>query len=98
MRAFGPKVFVKGGAEGLHCGALPDIGLGIALKIDDGGKRAADAAITEILAALIPGAGKILGERFAGEISNWRGQRVGRIEASAELTGTLREFAASAPR
>jgi L-asparaginase II len=98
MRAFGPKVFVKGGAEGLHCGALPDIGLGIALKIDDGGKRAADTAITEILAALIPGAGKILGERFAGEISNWRGQRVGRIEASAELTGTLREFAASAPR
>jgi len=98
MRAFGPKLFVKGGAEGVHCAALPDIGWGIALKIDDGGKRAADAALTEILAALIPGAGKILGDRFLGEISNWRGLRAGSIEASAELTGVLREFAASAPR
>ena len=98
MRAFGPKVFVKGGAEGVHCAAMPDLGLGIALKIDDGAKRAADAALTKILVAMIPGAGKILGERFSGEISNWRGQRVGSIEASTELTGVLREFAASAPR
>jgi len=98
MRAFGPKVLVKGGAEGVHCATLPDIGLGIALKIDDGAKRAADAALAEILAALIPGATTILGERFAGEISNWRGQRVGSIEASAEFVGAFRAFAASAPR
>ena len=98
MRGFGPKVFVKGGAEGVHCAALPDIGLGIAVKIDDGAKRGADAALTEILAALIPGADKILGERFAGEISNWRGTRVGSIAASAEFAGAIRAFAASTPR
>lgn len=98
MRAFGPKVFVKGGAEGVHCASLPDLGWGIAMKIDDGAKRGADAALTEILAALIPGADKILGERFAGEISNWHGQRVGSIAASAEIAGAIRAFAASAPR
>jgi L-asparaginase II len=98
MRAFGPKVFVKGGAEGVHCAVLPDLGLGIAVKIDDGAKRGADAVLTEILAALIPGADKILGERFAGEISNWHGQRVGSIAAYAEFSGAIRGFAASAPR
>jgi L-asparaginase II len=98
MRAFGPKVFVKGGAEGVHCAALPDIGWGIAVKIDDGAKRGADAAITEILAALIPGADKILGERFQGEISNWHGQRVGSITANPELAGAIRAFAAAMPR
>jgi L-asparaginase II len=72
--------------------------LGIAVKIDDGAKRGADAVLTEILAALIPGADKILGERFAGEISNWHGQRVGSIAACAEFLGAIRGFAASAPR
>jgi L-asparaginase II len=98
MRAFGPKVFVKGGAEGVHCAALPDVGFGMAIKIDDGAKRGADTALTEILTALIPGADKILGERFAGEISNWHGQRVGSIAASAEFSGAIRGFAASSPR
>jgi L-asparaginase II len=98
MRAFGPKVFVKGGAEGVHCATLPDSGLGIAIKIDDGAKRGADAALTEILAALFPGADKILGERYAGEIRNWHGQRVGSIAASAEFAGAVRAFAAPTPR
>jgi L-asparaginase II len=98
MRAFGPKVFVKGGAEGVHCATLPDLGWGIAIKIDDGAKRGADAALTEILAALIPGADKILGERFTGEISNWHGQRVGSVAAGAEFAGAIRAFADSAPR
>ena len=35
------KVLIKSGAEGVHCGAFPALGLGFALKIDDGGKRAA---------------------------------------------------------
>jgi L-asparaginase II len=97
MRAFGPKVFIKGGAEGVHCAALPDVGWGIAIKMDDGTKRGAEAAITEILAALIPGAGKILGEKFTGEITNWHGQRVGGIAASSEFAGAIRAFAAATP-
>jgi L-asparaginase II len=98
MRGLAPKVFVKGGAEGVHCAVLPELGLGIALKIDDGGKRGADAALAEVLATLIPGAAKVLGDRFAGEIRNWRGLRVGSIEAGAQLEKALRELTPAAPR
>jgi hypothetical protein len=38
MRAF-PGLLVKGGAEGVHCAALPD-GHCVAVKIADGGDRA----------------------------------------------------------
>src|SRR5262245_14693620 len=41
MSHFGTRVFVKGGAEGVYCGALPEQGLGIAVKCDDGAGRAA---------------------------------------------------------
>ena len=38
MQAF-PGLLVKGGAEGVHCAALPD-GRCVAVKITDGGDRA----------------------------------------------------------
>jgi L-asparaginase II len=53
-RAVG-KVLVKGGAEGVCAGALLDRGLGFAVKIDDGAKRAAETAMAALLA------------RYAGE-------------------------------
>lgn len=40
---------VKTGAEGVYAGVLPERGLGIAVKIDDGASRAAVAAIASIL-------------------------------------------------
>ncbi len=43
MQLFGERVFVKTGAEGVYCGALPRQGLGIAIKCDDGAARAAQA-------------------------------------------------------
>src|ERR1043166_5535413 len=42
MTLFGPRVLVKTGAEGVFCGALPEQGLGIALKCEDGATRAAE--------------------------------------------------------
>lgn len=44
------RIFVKTGAEGVYCGAVPELGLGLALKIDDGGTRAAETAIAGLLA------------------------------------------------
>lgn len=85
MRALAPAVFVKGGAEGVHCAALPGLGLGIALKVDDGARRGAERALAEVLAALIPEARTALAEPLDGEILNWRGLRVGRIVASPSL-------------
>lgn len=43
---------MKTGAEGVFMAALPERGLGVALKADDGASRAADAAIRAILSHL----------------------------------------------
>ncbi len=46
---FGEDALVKSGAEGVFLAALPKLGLGIALKVEDGAKRAADVAATNLL-------------------------------------------------
>jgi L-asparaginase II len=43
------QLVVKMGAEGVHVALHPASGLGVALKIDDGARRAADAAMSAIL-------------------------------------------------
>src|SRR5262249_50292011 len=48
------KVLMKSGAEGVYCGALPELGLGFALKIDDGAKRAAEAAVMRVIGTFYP--------------------------------------------
>ena len=47
-----PRAFVKVGAEGVYCACVPHAGIGIALKCDDGARRAAEAAIAATLASL----------------------------------------------
>ncbi len=51
IRASAGRIVSKGGAEGVHAAALTDAGLGVALKIDDGGKRASEAAMAALLLA-----------------------------------------------
>jgi L-asparaginase II len=50
MQRLGARAFVKVGAEGVYCGALPEVGLGIAVKCDDGGGRAAEVAMAALIA------------------------------------------------
>ena len=45
MELLGERVFVKTGAEGVYCAALPELGYGIALKCDDGAGRAAEVVM-----------------------------------------------------
>ncbi|HJN22538.1 MAG TPA: asparaginase [Rhodospirillales bacterium] len=45
-------VVVKTGAEGVHAAALPGLGLGVALKIDDGAKRATETAMAVLFVHL----------------------------------------------
>ncbi|MBM3544673.1 MAG: asparaginase [Alphaproteobacteria bacterium] len=85
LQGLAPQAFVKGGAEGVHCGVLPELGLGFALKIDDGAKRADERTVAELLATLLPKARTVLAGQLQGEIRNWRGLKVGRLAASAEL-------------
>ena len=95
MSKLAPSVFVKGGAEGVHCAALPRLGLGVAVKVDDGAKRGTERALAEMIAALLPKARSALADQLDGEIVNWRGTSVGRIAASPELRralGSLADF------
>lgn len=52
MLAARETVRVKGGAEGVYAAALPTMGLGVALKIEDGALRAAECAMAHILRGL----------------------------------------------
>jgi L-asparaginase II len=49
MLAMAGRTAIKTGAEAVFVAIVPDLGLGIALKITDGGTRAAEAAIAAIL-------------------------------------------------
>lgn len=49
MRASAGRAAVKTGAEGFYAGIIPERGLGIAIKIDDGATRAAETTIAFIL-------------------------------------------------
>lgn len=46
------RALVKTGAEGVFCAALPELGLGLALKVDDGATRAAEFLLVHMLARL----------------------------------------------
>ena len=52
MQAAPGRIFVKTGAEGVYCAAVPELGLGIALKCDDGAGRGAEVMIAAVLAKL----------------------------------------------
>jgi L-asparaginase II len=52
MERFGTRYFIKTGAEGVYCAALPEHGLGIALKCDDGAGRAAEVMMAATLLRL----------------------------------------------
>ncbi|MBZ9844260.1 asparaginase [Mesorhizobium sp. CA5] len=53
MQAAPGRIFVKTGAEGVYCATLPELGLGIALKCDDGAGRGAEVMIAAVLAKLL---------------------------------------------
>jgi L-asparaginase II len=77
------KVLMKSGAEGVYCGALPELGLGFAIKIDDGAKRAAEAAVVHVIARFYPEAQAAR----SASLVNWQGLDVGTIRATSALDG-----------
>jgi L-asparaginase II len=52
MRAMGGKVAIKTGAEAFFIAIIPELKMGVALKIEDGGTRAAECAVAAILVKL----------------------------------------------
>lgn len=88
MEAFGARAFIKTGAEGVYCGALPEKGLGFALKIEDGAARAAEVAAAALLAAFLPlddAEENALSPLLRPELRNWNGTRVGHLAPAQAL-------------
>jgi L-asparaginase II len=89
MEILRERAFVKTGAEGVYCAALPELGFGIALKAEDGNGRAAEA----MMAALVLRFLRLGEERAAVEalaqpvLRNWNGIEVGQVRVSLDLIG-----------
>ena len=88
VKGLGARVFAKSGAEGIACAALPEVGLGLAVKADDGAGRAAQVMI----AALIQRFGRFdddVAARFMRFVSprllNWNGAEVGLLRPVGPL-------------
>jgi L-asparaginase II len=84
MGHFGARVFVKGGAEGVYCGALPEQGLGIAIKCEDGAGRAAEVIMASVLMWRV-GEDAMLARYARPELRNWRGTLIGELRPASEL-------------
>lgn len=87
MAALGRRAFTKTGAEGVFVAALPERGIGFALKARDGSTRAAETACANLVQSLLE-----LSEnettrlrRFTNpRLKNWNGIEVGEIRMAAE--------------
>lgn len=85
MGVFGARAFIKTGAEGVYCGALPELGYGIALKCDDGAGRASEIAMAALIERFLP---RQAGDEVAFApfretvLKNWNGIEVGRVRAT----------------
>jgi len=88
MQRLGARAFVKVGAEGVYCGALPERGLGIAVKCDDGGARAAEVVMATLIlrfGALSTDEQAALDHLWRPTLRNWNGIAIGKLRPTAVL-------------
>lgn len=89
MRIAPTRLCAKFGAEGFYCAAIPALKLGVALKVEDGAKRAAEPALLAVLRKINAiGASEM--ERLSSYaepvILNTRNEPVGRLAVNLELS------------
>ncbi|AMJ59202.1 asparaginase [Bosea sp. PAMC 26642] len=85
MELLRERIFIKTGAEGVYCGAIPELGYGIALKCDDGAGRAAEVVMAALIARFLPmSETETIGFSPLREsvLTNWNGIEVGRVRAA----------------
>jgi len=92
MRRLPGRIFMKTGAEGVYAGGFPELGLGFALKIDDGTTRASAGAVIALIERVIPEAQGLMARRT---IKTWRGMEAGEIRAAAPLERALKDLQAA---
>ncbi len=93
MERLGERVFCKVGAEGVFCAALPDRGLGVAIKIDDGNNaRAAEVAMAAVIEAFVhldDAEAVFMRGLSDATLRNWNGIEVGSLRATSALRDGL---------
>ncbi len=87
MQATGGRVAVKYGAEAVCVAILPGLGLGVALKIEDGARRANECAIAALLVRLgaLEAGDPAVARRMTPPVTSRRGEVVGRISPAEEF-------------
>ena len=89
MEVLGARVFCKVGAEGVYCAALPELGLGVAIKMDDGNTaRACEVVMATVIEKLLPlddADASFMRGMSDMTLRNWNGIEVGRLRAAPEL-------------
>ncbi len=87
MRAMDGRVTVKGGAEAVHIAIIPELKLGVALKIVDGGYRASDAVLAALLVRLgvLDPNHKYTRKRLNTVQTNWRGKETGILKLAGSF-------------
>jgi L-asparaginase II len=81
----GGRVVAKIGAEGIHSVAVPDLGIGIAIKVEDGAQRAQFPAVVRLLqhlGALDETLTPRLAEYLVKPIRNTRNEVVGEVRTT----------------
>ncbi len=99
MTRFGERVFMKTGAEGVYCAAIPERGLGIALKCADGATRASEAIMARVLAVLLArdeAERAFLDELAHAPLTNWNAITVGALHPTPALDAALADASAGA--
>lgn len=94
MIMLGSRAFIKTGAEGVYCAAFPELGVGIALKVDDGAARASETIMASLIARYLPmdfGVASRFRDLLQPTLRNWNGVETGRIRPTSLLTIGLPE-------
>ena len=86
VTAMGARVFCKGGAEGVFCASLPELGYGIAVKCDDGAGRAAQVAGAALIEHLLRPENDAVAKLARPRIENWNRIHVGDMRPADALT------------
>ena len=89
MKAGDGAFIVKTGAEGVYCGAVPEVGVGIALKIDDGASRAAECVMGTVLSGLDCLTEEQSLDLIGSTVFNVAGREVGEIRPHKEFHAQL---------
>ena len=82
------RVISKVGAEGVHCALLPERGVGVAIKVQDGAQRAQYPALLRLLQELDALPNPLppkLDEWMHKPVRNTRGECVGEIAMRADV-------------